>query len=80
MRTSIEATFTRSFWFIRLGRLEVHVEGGPCAAPEGWLSVTPSGIAGVLLINLGRLTLHVENTRRSAKHFAAKRSNAATGW
>jgi hypothetical protein len=80
MRTTFEATFTRSAWFIRLGRLEMHLEFNHCAAPEGWLSVTPSMTSGVVMINLGQLTAHVENTTQSAKHFAAMRSNAATVW
>jgi len=80
MRTTIEVTFTKAFWFIRLGRFEAQLERQTCAAPEGWFSRTPSGITGVMMINIGRHTLHLENTKRAAKHFAAMPSNAATLW
>jgi len=80
MRTTIEVTFTKAFWFIRLGRFAAQLERRTCTAPTGWLSRTPSGIAGVMTINIGRLTLHLENTKRIEKHFAAKRNNAATVW
>jgi len=78
--STVEATFTRSFWFIRLGRLETNLEFNPCAAPEGWFSVALSGIAGGKEIDLARLTLQVEDTMRSAKHFAVMRRNVSTIW
>lgn len=80
MRATFEATFTRSFWFVRLGRLEAQLELNPCAAPEGWISVPPSGIAGVMMMNCGRLTLHLENNKASARHFADKRSKPGIVW
>ena len=78
VRIIFETTFTKAYWFTRLGRFEAQLELNPCPAHEGWLSVTPSGIAGVMIINIGRGALHLENTNKSAKHFAAMRSNAGT--
>jgi hypothetical protein len=72
MRGTFAFDFNRTFWFARMGHLEVHVERHREGAPAGYLGVTGGRGTGEVVASVGKLAIHLVNHARVNRHFTSR--------